>query len=88
MKLSNEMLPCEVCNEVTATYRPQFNRTLCLQHAKELEVERSIDVSMATVTEQLAADLLQQHQLKLSKKNIIAIMKTSANKSLTELELD
>ena len=88
MSSPTDILQCEICKNVTAVYRPKLNRILCLVHAKECEAERSIHVFMATSTEQLAADMLHQHQLTFSKKKILEIMKTAANKSLTELESD
>lgn len=88
MSFPTEILQCEICKNVNATYRPRLNRTLCVQHSKEFEAERVIYVSMAKVTEQLATDLLHQYQLTFNKKKILEIMKAAANKSLSELESD
>lgn len=88
MSSPTEKLQCELCKSVTATYRPKLNRILCLQHTKELEVKRSIHLYTAQSIENLASEMLRQHQVILSKQKILSIIKTTSDKTLIELDSD
>lgn len=77
---------CEICRNVNAAYRPKFNRILCLQHSKELEVEGIIYTYTARSIENLVGEMLLQNQTVLSKQKILEVMKTASNKVLSEFD--